>query len=155
MTRILFVCLGNICRSPMAEFLMRDLLCQHACADRFDIDSAGTSGWHDGDNMHEGTANILNKLHINNSGFGSRKVHAADFEAFDYVVAMDADNLQQLETRFGQHPDKMFVITDLVPHLGYNGVPDPWFTQDFGETQHLLQAACKALLHHIQTQAKA
>ena len=149
MQNILFVCLGNICRSPMAEFIMRDLLRQQGLSARVQVDSAGTSGWHDGEDMHCGTAEILDEMRINSSGFRSSKVKASDFEHFDFLVAMDHDNLRQLETLFGVHPDKMFVITDLVPELGYHGVPDPWYTHDFNETRTLLQAACQQLLHKL------
>ncbi|UOO88523.1 low molecular weight phosphotyrosine protein phosphatase [Vitreoscilla massiliensis] len=149
MQNILFVCLGNICRSPMAEFIMRDLLQQQGLSARVQVDSAGTSGWHDGEDMHGGTAEILDEMHINSSGFRSSKVKASDFEHFDFLVAMDHDNLRQLEALFGVHPDKMFVITDLVPELGYHGVPDPWYTHDFNETRTLLQAACQQLLHKL------
>ena len=149
MQRILFVCLGNICRSPMAEFIMRDMLAQQGLATRINVDSAGTSGWHDGEDMHVGTAKILDSMGINHTGFHSSKVKASDFEYFDYLIAMDGDNLHQLEKLFGHHPDKMFVITDLVPELGYQGVPDPYFTHDFEETQNLLQAACQVLLQHF------
>ena len=65
MQRILFVCLGNICRSPMAEFIMRNMLAQQGLATRIEVDSAGTSGWHDGEDMHMGTAKILASLGIN------------------------------------------------------------------------------------------
>lgn len=84
MQRILFVCLGNICRSPMAEFIMRDMLAQQGLATRINVDSAGTSGWHDGEDMHAGTAKILDSLGINHTGFHSSKVKARDFEYFDY-----------------------------------------------------------------------
>ena len=149
MQRILFVCLGNICRSPMAEFLLRDMLAQQGLVARISVDSAGTSGWHDGEDMHVGTAKILTDLGIDHTGFHSSKVQASDFEHFDFLVAMDSDNLHVLEQQFGHHPDKMFVITDLVPELGYQGVPDPYFTHDFQETQILLQAACQVLLQHF------
>ena len=149
MQRILFVCLGNICRSSMAEFLSRDMAASQGLAAQISVDSAGTSGWHDGEDMHVGTAQILDALHIDHSGFHSSKVKASDFEYFDSLIAMDGDNLHQLEKLFGHHTDKMFVITDLVPELGYQGVPDPYFTHDFEETQNLLQAACQVLLQHF------
>ena len=96
-----------------------------------------------------GTAKILTDLRINHTGFQSSKVKTSDFEHFDYLIAMDDDNLHQLEKQFGHHPDKMFVITELVPELGYQGVPDPYFTHDFQETQNLLQAACQVLLQRF------
>lgn len=151
MARILFVCLGNICRSPMAEFIMRDLVAKQGLAKQFDIASAGTSGWHDGEYMHCGTAEILDGLHIASHDFVSSKVKPTDFEHYDYLIAMDQDNLAQLEKPFGKHPEKMFVITDLIPHLGYQGIPDPYFTNNFDETKHLLHDACTQLLQRLQS----
>lgn len=71
---ILFICLGNICRSPMAEFIMREKIRLAHLDNQIFVDSAGTSGWHDGENMHQGTAKVLAKHSIDNRGFTSRKV---------------------------------------------------------------------------------
>ena len=155
MTGILFVCLGNICRSPMAEFLMKQLLQNQGLSDNFHVASAGTSGWHNGEDMHCGTAEILDSLNIDSSGFVSSQVNAQMAAQYDYIIAMDHDNLKQLQSITDKDTQHLFVITDLVPDLGYlKGVPDPWYTKNFDETKHLLQQACKALLVHIQkTQA--
>lgn len=130
---------------------MRQLVAEQGLAQDFVIDSAGTSGWHNGEDMHRGTAKILDQLHIDHHDFVSSEVQDGDAQAYDYVVAMDGDNLRELERRFGRQPHNMFVITDLVSHLGYQGVPDPWYTHDFGETQRLLQDACAALFMRIQS----
>lgn len=154
MTQILFVCLGNICRSPMAEFLMKQLVLEQGVSADFQIDSAGTSGWHNGEGMHEGTAKILDGLNIDSSGFVSSQVSPHHAPQYDYIVAMDFNNLQTLRQLFTKDAQHMFVITELLPALGYSqGVPDPWHTGDFEETQRLLQAACKALFTHITAQS--
>lgn len=148
MKKILFVCLGNICRSPMAEFL-----CRHMAAERgvpLLCDSAGTSGWHDGEDMHCGTADILDGLGIASHGFISRRVRQSDFAEFDYLIAMDKDNLRELERLFGKHPQKMFVITDLLPDSPYDHIPDPWYTKNFQETRDLLTRCCEVLLTRLQ-----
>lgn len=147
--RILFVCLGNICRSPMAEFVLRDLAKQHGVSHRISTDSAGTSGWHDGEDMHVGTAKILRSHHISPQGFTSSKVKKSDINHFDFLIAMDDNNLIELEKRFGKQADKIFKLTDLIPESGYHHVPDPWYTGDFEETYRLVSAGSLALLKKL------
>lgn len=146
---ILFVCLGNICRSPMAEFVMREKIRQAHLDNCIFTDSAGTSGWHDGENMHHGTAQTLAKHAIDHRGFTSRKVRKSDWEQFDYLVAMDNQNLRDLEAIFGKQPKKLFQITTLCEDLAHDHIPDPWYTGDFDETYHLLEQCCQALLEKI------
>lgn len=147
--KILFVCLGNICRSPMAEYVFRHQAEAAGAAHRITSDSAGTSGWHDGENMHRGTLQKLAAQGIGNSGFTSSKVRKTDFETYDYIIAMDDNNLAELERLFGRHPEKMFKLTDLIPDSGYTHVPDPWHTGDFDETYRLCEAGGKALLEKL------
>ena len=146
--KVLFVCLGNICRSPMAEYLCRSM----AAARSLPVHpaSAGTSGWHDGEGMHCGSLEILSDEGIDSSGFVSRRVRAQDLADFDYLLAMDDDNLAELEQRFGRHPGKIFKITDLLPDSGYSHVPDPWYTGNFNETRRILTACCTVLLDKIE-----
>ena len=147
---ILFVCLGNICRSPMAEYLMREKIKQAHLQDKIFTASAGTSGWHDGEGMHCGTADILDQHKIASNDFVSRKVRSKDWADFDYLIAMDNENLRDLETLFGHHPEKQFQITALCPDLGIDHIPDPWFTKNFNQTYELLDACCDALLDKIR-----
>ena len=146
--RILFVCLGNICRSPMAEFVLRHAAAERGISHRVETASAGTSGWHDGEGMHGGTAAVLGRHGIPANGFTSRRVRADDFGHYDYIIAMDDDNLAELEKRFGRHPEKIFKLTDLIAGGG-SKVPDPWYTGDFDETYRLVQAGCTALLDKL------
>ena len=147
--RILFVCLGNICRSPMAEYVLRHRAEAAGVAQRIETDSAGTSGWHDGENMHEGTRRTLAAHGMANTGFTSSRVKQQDIEAFDYLIAMDDNNLAELERRFGRRPEQIFKLTDLIPESGYNHVPDPWHTGDFEETFRLVDAGSAALLKKL------
>ena len=147
--KILFVCLGNICRSPMAEYVLRHQALQAGVTDRVSADSAGTSGWHDGGDMHRGTRKVLAQHGINHSGFTSSKVRKTDGSFYDFIIAMDDNNLNELERLFGRHPEKIFKLTDLIPESGYHAVPDPWYTGDFDETFRLVDAGCKALLHKL------
>lgn len=143
---VLFVCLGNICRSPMAEYVFRYQAREAGAAHRVAAASAGTSGWHDGENMHRGTLAKLRQQGIDPSGFTSRKVSAGDINRFDYLIAMDDSNLAELERLFGRMPEKIFKLTDLIPESGYSYVPDPWHTGDFDETFRLVSAGGRALL---------
>lgn len=147
MKKILFICLGNICRSPMAEYLFRDLAEKRGLNVR--TASAGTSGWHDGEFMHCGTADILDGLGIDSRGFTSRKVRDSDLQEYDYLLVMDDNNLRDMEKRFGRHPDKLFKITDLLPPSAADHVPDPWYTGNFTATRELLQQCCEALAERI------
>lgn len=152
--KILFVCLGNTSRSPMAEFMMRHKVKSAGLSDFIETDSAGTSGWHDGENMRCATSDMLDLHKIDSSGFVSSKVKSSDYDAFDYIAAMDHQNLKDLQTLFGTQSDKMFVIAGLVPDLPYDHIPDPWITHNYEETYRLLDVCCDALLAKIRREHK-
>lgn len=147
MKKILFICLGNICRSPMAEYIFRNHAQQHGLA--VQVASAGTSGWHNGEGMHCGTAEILDNLNINSNDFVSNGLKDSDFYDYDYLIVMDDNNLHAVEQRFGHHPDKIFKITDLFISE-YDHVPDPWYTGNFNETCEILTKASHALVQKIK-----
>lgn len=146
MKKILFICLGNICRSPMAEYLFRNIAKQYNLI--IETASSGTSGWHNGEFMHCGTAEILDNLHIDTQGFQSSQLKDSDFDYYDYLIVMDDNNLRDVHARFGKS-HKIFKITDLCPHNGYNHIPDPWYTGNFNETRDLLTECCHALANQL------
>ncbi len=147
MKKILFICLGNICRSPMAEYIFRDMAQQRGIA--IQTASAGTSGWHDGEFMHCGTADILDGLNIDSRAFVSQKLKKSDFLDYDYLIVMDDNNLRDVQKRFGKH-DKIFKITDLLGKSSlHDHVPDPWYTGNFNETRDILTACCQELLNRL------
>ena len=149
MKKILFICLGNICRSPMAEYLFRSMAAERGIP--VHTASAGTSGWHDGEGMHCGTADVLDGLGIASHDFVSRKLKASDVRDYDYLIVMDDSNLRDVEKLFGRQPEKIFKITDLLPaNSPYDHVPDPWYTGNFNETSRILTACCTALLDKIE-----
>ncbi len=148
MIRVLFVCLGNICRSPMAEAVMRDLVKKRGLSAEVQVDSAATSSWHVGEQPHKGTVAKLKEYNISTAGMKGRQLSKNDFEAFDYIIGMDASNVHNIREMLGQpnHP-KIFRLLDLTAHQ--KDVPDPWYTNNFQETYDLVVEGCEALLEKI------
>lgn len=151
--RVLFVCLGNICRSPMAEAVFRDYVNKEGLGDKFFIDSAGLGGWHIGEGPHHGTRKILKKYNISGEGLVARKIETADLDKFDYIIAMDDDNLSGIQRLRKDHP-KAYVakLMDFVPDADENNVPDPYYTGNFEQVYHLVTMGCRALLEKIKAE---
>ncbi|GGA32116.1 low molecular weight protein-tyrosine-phosphatase [Paenibacillus physcomitrellae] len=147
---VLFVCLGNICRSPMAEAMFRHLVQQEGLADRFNIDSAGTGDWHTGNPPHQGTRTILDRYGISYEGLRARQVAANDFSDFDYIIAMDDSNVSNLRKLMKGTSTEVIKLLDLVPDVKLKDVPDPYYTGNFDETYELVGKGNKALLEHIR-----
>ncbi len=144
---ILFVCLGNICRSPMAEFMMRDLIKKQKLDLR--VMSAGTSGYHDGEDMYHKTRELLRSKQIDPSGFVSKRLTQDICQQAQLIIVMDQSNQQDVYRMFPQMKDKVRLLTDFIPESGYKEVPDPWYTQNFDETYRLISAACPKILAEI------
>ncbi|MGP4071720.1 low molecular weight protein-tyrosine-phosphatase [Piscibacillus sp. B03] len=148
---MLFVCLGNICRSPMAEAVFSNLVTQKNLDDHFVVDSAGVSNYHIGSPPHEGTLKKLKENNINGSGLTARQVEPSDFEHFDYIFAMDDDNIKALnDLKPAESTASLKKLLDYVDHHDTRNVPDPYFTGDFNETYDLVTEACQNLLHDIR-----
>ena len=149
MKKVLFVCLGNICRSPMAEAVMRDLVDKRGLTTKIKIDSAGTSNYHIGEPPHRGTKAKLQEYNISTSGMKARQLRSSDLEDFDYIVCMDASNVKNtIEMLRTESDAKVFRFLDLTSHK--KDVPDPWYTGDFQETYDLCVEGCEALLAKIE-----
>ncbi|NBC48243.1 MAG: low molecular weight phosphotyrosine protein phosphatase [Gammaproteobacteria bacterium] len=139
-TRILFVCLGNICRSPAAEGVFRNL------APGFEIDSAGTGGWHIGEPPYAAMQQAARARGHDLSGQRARQFHPSDFDAFDLIVAMDEANLNTIESMRppgNDTPVRLFM--DYAPEAGIDHVPDPYFTGDFDQALDLIEQAARGL----------
>ncbi len=148
--RILFVCLGNICRSPMAEAVFSHLVKEAGLSDRILVDSAGTSDWHVGERAHPGTRGILAQHNIRYDG-RARQITDADLRDFDYILAMDRHNLADLRVLANGTTDaEIRLFMDYANGVRERDVPDPYLTGRFEEVYRLVRAAAEGLLAHIR-----
>ena len=153
MVRVLFVCLGNICRSPMAEAVFRHLVKEAGLEQAITVDSAGLGGWHAGEPPHQGTRRILREKGIDEKGLVARQVTGADLSAFDYIVGMDQENLAGLERLRRQSGGKpVRLLMEYAPEARVGEVPDPYYTGKFAEVYSLVDAGCRGLLAHIRSE---
>lgn len=154
--RVLFVCMGNICRSPTAECVFRDLVEKRGLAGRFEIDSAGTTGYHVGEPPDRRMTDAAAGRGIRLTG-QSRQFVRADFDDFDAIVAMDDDNLDGIRSLdpSGRHASKVHLMLDFHPDHAGEGVPDPYYggRQGFERVLDLLEEACPRLLDELLKQA--
>jgi len=151
MIKVNFVCLGNICRSPMAEAVMRHLILLEGLENQIEVDSSGTSDWHIGKVPHKGTLAILEQNNISTDNMFARQYHINDLENFDYIVSMDASNTENIKgINKGESSPKILRLLDLVETSDIKDVPDPYFTGDFDQTYDLVTKGCLALLALIK-----
>lgn len=145
-TSILFVCMGNICRSPLAEGLFRYKANRDDVASRFEIDSAGTGGWHVGELPDPRMRSVAEKHGVTLTS-RARQVHREDFRRFDLIVCMDADNRGHL-LDMGAPTDKVSLLLEYDPRGRLRDVPDPYYggAEGFDQVFRLVDAACEALL---------
>lgn len=150
---VLFVCLGNICRSPAAQAVMQHMVDERGLSDRFYIDSAGTGGWHIGD-----LPDKRMRVHARPRGYElthhARKVQASDFEDFDLIVGMDAANVDDLRCLAAtiEQQDKVVMMGDYIRQFpNYDYVPDPYYegSEGFELVLDLLEDSCENLLDQI------
>ena len=148
MINILFVCLGNICRSPMAEFVMKDLLKKHGLTDRVSVASAATSTWEIGNPVHHGTKNKLAEHGISCKGKTARLLTKADYAAYDYIIGMDRSNMEDmLSIMDGDAQKKLSLMLDWCGE--HRDVADPWYTGDFTATWRDIVEGCEAIMEEF------
>ena len=133
MIKVMFVCYGNICRSPMAEFLMKDYVQRTGKAEHFYIASSATSYEEIGNPVHRGTRAVLDRFNIDYSQKRAQKLTAEHYDKFDYFIGMDEDNLREMKRIFGGDPkNKVSLLLDYTSLK--RDVADPWYTRNFEQT---------------------
>ncbi len=144
MTRVLFVCMGNICRSPMAEGILRKKLRERGLLERFEIDSCGTGGWHEGEPADPRTQQVLARYGAE-FPHTARRVQAQDLERFQHIFVMDRENLATLERIFPLHKGKARLLLELN---GGGEVPDPYYggLEQFEAVYRMLDEALEVFL---------
>ncbi|HEY6656009.1 MAG TPA: low molecular weight protein-tyrosine-phosphatase [Methyloceanibacter sp.] len=147
--RILFVCLGNICRSPMAEGVFRRVAEEEGLIDRFEIDSAGLGDWHIGQAPDHRAQKAARSRGVDISDQSARQVVDEDFDRFDLLLVMDRSNYAELKARAPHEARaKIRPFLDFAPHVGTRDVPDPFFggAEGFDRALDLIEAAARGLL---------
>ena len=148
MIKILFVCHGNICRSPMAEFVMKDLVNKKGMADQFEIASAATSTEEIGNPVYPPAKRKLKEHGISCEGKTARQMTKADYTYYDYIIAMDRFNLRNMTRFAGNDPDnKVSLLMDFTNRPG--DVADPWYTGDFDSTWDDVYEGCVGILKKL------
>ena len=150
MIKILFVCHGNICRSPMAEYVMKDLVKKAGLEDEFQIASAATSREEIGNPVYPPARRKLAEHGISCDGHAARQLRSADYGEYDLLVGMDQANLRNMRRICGGDPDgKLHLLLEYAGRPGQE-VADPWYTGDFAATWRDVLAGCQGLLEEIQ-----
>ena len=156
--RILFVCLGNICRSPTAEAVFRAVASREAPDIALEIDSAGTAGYHIGELPDRRTRQAAARRGYDLSALRARTVEPRDFEYFDLILAMDRQNLRALEGRAPPHTrERLRLFLEFAPQTGISEVPDPYYggPNGFEDVLDLIEAASRVLVEHLRGQSQA
>ena len=149
MIKILFVCHGNICRSPMAEFVMKDLVEKAGLGERLYIESAATSREEIGNPVYPPARRKLAEHGIGCEGHAARQITARDYQDFDLLIAMDSANLRNMRRFYGGDPaGKIHMLLDYAGRPG-GEVADPWYTGDFQATWQDVSAGCAGLLKQL------
>jgi protein-tyrosine phosphatase len=156
--KILFVCLGNICRSPTAEAVFRVVAAREAPELMIEVDSAGTAGYHVGEPPDLRTRQAASRRGYDMSSLRARIVEPRDFEDFDFILAMDRENLKVLNHRAPvQARDRVRLFLEFAPDAATTEVPDPYYggPNGFEEVLDLVEAATQGLLQHLRQRARA
>ncbi len=151
-TSVLFVCLGNICRSPLAEGVFHRLVSEAGLSDRFEIDSAGTGAWHVGESADARAAMVASQHGVQLDS-RARQVTSDDLRHFDYVIAMDRENLRNLERMAGAEGSEAVIrlLRDYDSDDGGDEVPDPYYggASGFETVYEIVHRSCQGLLQRL------
>ncbi len=153
MTNILFVCLGNICRSPMAEFVFRDLVQKRGLGERFSVASAATSTEELGNPVHPGTRRRLEREGISTYGKTAVQLFRRDYQKYDYLIGMEQRNLRGMLRILGEDPEgKVRRLLDFTDSP--RDIADPWYTGDFDRTYDDVLEGCQGLLAYLLAEGR-
>ena len=155
--KILFVCLGNICRSPTAEIVFREIVAREAPDLRLEIDSAGTAGYHVGSPPDSRTRQAALRRGYDMSALRARVVESKDFDRFDLILAMDRQNFDALRQRApATAHQRIRMFLEFAPDADATDVPDPYYggPNGFEEVLDLVEAAARGLLEHVRTEVR-
>ncbi|MBL8131682.1 MAG: low molecular weight phosphotyrosine protein phosphatase [Anaerolineae bacterium] len=148
------VCMGNICRSPMAEGVFRQMVQDASLSGKIEVDSAGTSAYHVGEKAHAGTLRVLSRLGIAYEG-RSRQIERDDLDRFDYVLAMDRENLSYIRRASAGSTAEIGLFLSYARAAGLVGideVPDPYYDNTHDQVYELVRRGCQALLDYIRSE---
>lgn len=153
MIKVMFVCHGNICRSPMAEFVLKKMVAEEGLEDQFEIASSATSTeeiWNGiGNPVYAPARNELNRHGISCEGKRAVRLKKSDYDYYDYLIGMDAQNIRNIERMTGHQGGK---IHTLLEFCGSDAsIADPWYTGDFERTYRDIIRGCTAFLDHLRT----
>lgn len=153
MIKILFVCLGNICRSPMAEFVFRDMVNKRGLGEQFSIVSAATSTEEIGNPVHRGTRDKLKAYGISVEGKHAVQLVKKDYGTYDYLIGMEERNLINMRRLLGGDPEgKVRRLLDFTKQQG--DIADPWYTGNFDKTYDDICRGCEGLLEYLLGELK-
>ena len=152
MTRILFVCHGNICRSPMAEFVMKDMVRKAGLTKEIHVSSAATTTEEIGNPVYPPARKKLAEHGISCEGKTARRLRYPDYEQYDLIIGMDRENLEDMRhICLGDPEGKIRLLMDYTDRPG--DVADPWYTRDFDATWRDVEEGCRGLLEHLKERA--
>ena len=148
MIKILFVCHGNVCRSPMAKYVMRDLVEKAGLSGKISVDSAATSTEEIGNPVYPLARDTLNRHGIPCQGHAARQLRREDYDRFDLLIGMDRANIRNMTRICGGDPQgKIHMLLDYTQHPGE--VADPWYTRDFDTTWNQVVEGCQGILNSL------
>ncbi len=149
MTNVLFVCLGNICRSPMAEFVFKDMVKKAGLENEIYTASRATSTWEIGNPVHTGTKSRLLRENISIEEKRAELLKKDDYEKFDYIIGMDKSNIKDIMKILGSDPkNKVYLLLDFAEG---GEIADPWYTGDFDKTYEDVFKGCTGLMKKIKS----